>query len=382
MDLKKHWIGWTLALLVVVLALGSAGLDAQVQSRTQTFVFGSGEDSWLGVRVMDVTASMAKAMKLPGDYGAIVDSVEPHGPAAKAGIKKGDVILDYAGQRVFSVAALTRMVRETPPQREVKVEISRDGATKTLQVTVAKAPGNTFYYGNPLGSIYGGPSLRAQPGPQSNMLPRYRAMPIPNPQSPWPEFNFRYFNAHPVLGISGADLTPQLAKFFGVNQGKGVLVTEVTAGSPASMAGLKAGDVITKVNSQEVGTLEELRNALEVKKTESRKVLLTIVRNHGEQAITVNLKPIQPEMKSAQAWNNLGLTRRDAERLAALAAQERMKSEIYQKQIQLMQKRLMKDLQPLKEELRGEVDQINKQSRNEILHSPDLNQQSGAGRTI
>ena len=114
--------------------------------------------------------------------------------------------------------------------------------------------------------------------------------------APFNNRNFTFmFGGRPTLGVSGEELTSQLAGYFGVKQGKGVLVSEVVAGSPAAQAGLKAGDVIVAVNGKEVATVAELRKAVELKSGEdTRKLDLTVVRDHHEQTLPVELK--RPEL--------------------------------------------------------------------------------------
>lgn len=89
-------------------------------------------------------------------------------------------------------------------------------------------------------------------------------------------------------------MTPQLARFFGVKEGRGVLVTEVKKGRPASAAGLKAGDVIVRVGSQQVASMEQLRQALRMQANNQHRVTLGIVRNHQEHQMTVLLNPERP----------------------------------------------------------------------------------------
>ena len=101
-----------------------------------------------------------------------------------------------------------------------------------------------------------------------------------------------------MLGISADDLTPQLAQYFGVKQGKGVLISEVTTGGAADKAGLKAGDVIVQVDGKPISGVEELRDALNDNFTgDTRKVSLTIVRDHHEQTVNAELTRSQPGQK-------------------------------------------------------------------------------------
>src|SRR5690348_10328369 len=91
----------------------------------------------MGIVLNDLTPEKIRGLKLAGDSGALVAEVDAEGPAAKAGIQKDDVITEFDGERVRSVAELRRLVRETPPGRTVKVRVSRQGETRDLNITLA-----------------------------------------------------------------------------------------------------------------------------------------------------------------------------------------------------------------------------------------------------
>jgi predicted metalloprotease with PDZ domain len=231
-------------------------------------VFAAEGAARLGVTLKDVTAEKARDLKLPGEYGALVESVDEDSAAAKAGLEKGDVIVEFAGERVRSAAQLCRLIRETPPGRTVSLQVIRDGQARTLSAKLQSRK-NPFHIQVPEIHI-----------PEMHIAPfDYRG------------FSFQFGDRRPSLGISGDELTTQLASYFGVKQGKGVLVREVVVGSPAAKAGLKAGDVIVAVDGKGVATVTELRQALEIKPgEEKRKLNLTIVRDHHEQAVPVELE--------------------------------------------------------------------------------------------
>ena len=227
--------------------------------------------AWLGVTLKDVTAEKARELKLPGEYGGLVESVDADSAAAKAGLEKGDVIVEFAGERVRSVAQLRRLIRETPAGRTVSLQVIRDGQARTLSATL-QSRRNQFSFQTP--------EIRI---PEINIAP--------NLVMPYFRGYGNMFDGRPTLGISGDELTTQLAGYFGVKQGKGVLVREVVAGSPAARAGLKAGDVIVAVDGKGVATVGELRKALELKPGgETRKLSLSIVRDHHEQTVPVELE--------------------------------------------------------------------------------------------
>ena len=109
-----------------------------------------------------------------------------------------------------------------------------------------------------------------------------------------PDANMLFYRPSGSLGVSGDELTRQLADYFGVKQGKGVLVREVVVGSAAEKGGLKAGDVIVKVNDTEVGSVPALRRALPKASEGKQKVTLTIVRDRREQTVIVELEHPTP----------------------------------------------------------------------------------------
>jgi serine protease Do len=258
--------------LVPGLALRAQNPDPPAPApAAQNFVYLNQNTAWLGILLKDVNEASARDLKLPGVYGAVVTGVEKDSPAAKAGLAQNDVILKFAGERVWSVAEMRRMVRETPVDRTVALEVSRDGHRRTVEVTPTA---NTSRFEIPA------------------YMPRIRM-----PQF----FDFHVSMGDSRLGISGDSLTPQLARFFGVKQGKGVLVREVEPGGAAEKAGLKAGDCIVRVGKQAVGSVGELRKALEAAGADKNPVSLGIVRKGQEQELAVKLVPPGDTLSGSQA---------------------------------------------------------------------------------
>jgi serine protease Do len=333
---------WAVLALLAAAGTGAVLLRAQAPEAApmvreeRNLIFVGGEGSWLGVDIQDVTAQEAKKLKLPGVYGALVTRVEADSPAARAGLKAGDVILDFAGERVRSVAELSRLVRETPPDRDVAMKVSRSGKTLALTAQIAK---------------------RAE----SSFSPRIEIPPVKLPSF---KFNFAW-PGRPRLGILGNDLTPQLAKFFGVQQGKGVLVSEVTDGSAAQKAGLKAGDVIVKVGATAVDSVSALRRALRGDSNQQRQVVLTIVRDRQQQKVTAELPAAESLMAPERVaeLRDLGISSKDMQSLRselqaqsaelAQSAREMARAEALQKRdVQQALKEHKKQMEQLKEQLR------------------------------
>lgn len=258
--------GWWLALLCGVALVGAVGVavaHGEEEQREHRLVVLGGH-AWLGVWIDDVTPERAQELELPAPTGAVIEGVEEDSPAAQAGLQENDVILGFAGERVRSAAQLRRLVRETPPGRTATVEVSRAGQTRSLEVVLEERRPRVLGRRIPL------PEVRL-------------------PEIEIPDFDVHIFGHRARLGISGDQLTPQLAEYFGVKQGRGVLVREVLAGSPAAKAGLQAGDVIVRVGQEEVSSVGGLRRAL-ASEREGKQVMLTIVRSRREQTIKVELE--------------------------------------------------------------------------------------------
>jgi len=195
----------------------------------------------IGINVSDLASEQAAKAKI--ESGVPVDSVSDGTPAARAGFKTGDIVVDFDGERVRSVRQFRRIVQETTPNRAVKTTIVRDGSRQTLTVTPeTAATAGTFL--NPTPNLV----IRKAPTPSPAPFPNGGFITPLVPQAP------------AQLGVAVTGLDDQLATYFGVKGG--VLVTSVTPDSPAAMAGLKAGDVITSIGGRAVAQPSELSEAV------------------------------------------------------------------------------------------------------------------------
>lgn len=222
---------------------------------------GAESTSFLGVFLQEISSDRAKALRLPEETGVEITRVDPNSPAAAAGLMPGDVVLQYNGQRVEGMEQFSRMVRETPAGREVKLEIFRNGATQMVTARI--------------GSHAAAPQALA-------IRPPNPASPS-NPASPPAAFGFAARGA--ILGAETEGLNGQLADYFGVKDG--VLVRSVAPNSAAERAGIKAGDVITRVGDTKVATPPEASAQLRAQRNSS--VPLTLMRDHREITVTVML---------------------------------------------------------------------------------------------
>ena len=242
------------------------------------FVVEKASGGYLGIGGLDISPERAKALNLKEERGVEVSSLAEDGPAAKAGVKQGDVVLEFNGQPVEGTAQFQRLVRETPVGRQVKIAVWRSGAAQTLTATVGENRQTTVF----------GPG----DGSWNFSMPEIPAM----PNIDIPQFQMNLQN--PMLGIVGEPLgrEEQLAEFFGVQEG--VLVRSVKKGSAADKAGIKAGDVITKVDDSKVATSAEITRALRGLK--SRKTFgVTVVRNRKEMPLTVTMESTGSSLHAA-----------------------------------------------------------------------------------
>ncbi|MGA9768800.1 MAG: PDZ domain-containing protein [Blastocatellia bacterium] len=252
----------------------------------------TGEGSYLGVYLEEVTPDRMKELGLTEERGAIVMKVVEGSPADKAGLKENDVVVSFNGQRVDSMIALRRLLSETPADRNVQIEVIRGGNRQTLAAALSRkthsfALGTSELNGQMLqgeeAQKRAGELLRQQQGGKA--FPDFGNFSFVNPGE------FTVFRGG-RLGISAESLTEQLAEYFGVKEGRGVLISQVNENSVASKAGLKAGDVIVAIDNEKIENVNTLVSTLW--KKEEGNVALKIIRNRVEQTITVSLEKRQP----------------------------------------------------------------------------------------
>ena len=199
---------------------------------------------WLGVYIQRLTPEMAESLHVSGRKGALVADVTKDGPAEKAGIRSGDVIVEFDGKAVTDEHELPQIVATTKPGRKVEVRIVRDGKEITIPVTITEMEGETVKSG-------GAPDLTKG------------------------------------LGLTVQDLTPEIAKHFEIENRNGVLVTAVEPGSSADDAGFQEGDVIRQINRQSVKNTAEFQSLM--KKVKGDKTVLFLVER-GDARIFIAVK--------------------------------------------------------------------------------------------
>ena len=240
------------------------------------------ETPYLGVGGQDIASDRAKTLKLKDERGVEVTSVDPEGGAAKAGLKEGDVVLEFNGQKVEGWEHLKRLVRETPVHREVKIVLWRNDAAQTVTAAIGGHREMPMDWGGLMATppAWVQPMTPAPPAPPTMMPP----MPSMPPMFDVPAF--RTLMGTSSLGIIGEALgqESQLAEFFGVKEG--VLVRSVNKDSAAEKAGMKAGDVIVKVEDMPISTPQQIGGALRQARSKNS-VSVTVIRSKKEMTLTV-----------------------------------------------------------------------------------------------
>jgi S1-C subfamily serine protease len=173
-----------------------------------------------------------------------------------------------------------RLVRETPPGRTIPLGVFRDGSTQTVNIDVAER-------GENMRRVIAERGMRDNEGPQTFEIPNFAY------NFSMPDLPDLVDARAPLLGISAEDLSGQLGSYFGAPDGEGVLVREVKTGTPAEKAGIKAGDVITRVDDKPVKSLHDLRAQLREKRNQ-KTVNLAIVRKGSEITIPVAIEKPKP----------------------------------------------------------------------------------------
>jgi C-terminal processing protease CtpA/Prc len=240
---------------------------------------GSG-GGWLGVGVSEVSADKMKALKLPEERGALLGKIVPDSPAAKAGLKENDVVLEINGQRIEGTEQFRRMIHEIPAERTASLTVWRDGRSQKIKVTVGKqeAGNRKMFVDGPKSFAFKMPTMPAMP--DLSGLEHLRTFSMISP-------------GRPVLGIDAENLEGDFGNYFGAPDGEGVLVRGVFANSVAAKAGLKVGDVITSLNGERIRSASELREKL-MTSHEAKSIKLGVLRNKSELTLSVEL-PQQKE---------------------------------------------------------------------------------------
>jgi serine protease Do len=253
-DLKGEVVGINTAIFSP--SGGSVGIGFAVPSNTakvvvdQLIKYGETRRGWLGVKIQSVTDDIASAMGMDHPYGALIADVTKTGPAEKAGIESGDVVVEFNGHPIAQMRDLPRMVAETEVGSTAQVKVLRKG--KEMSFTVE------------IGRLENGEKLAAQPGGGA-----------PAPAAP---------AAVTVLGMTVTTLTDELRTKYSVDKDiKGAVVTEVAQSGPAADKHIEPGDVITEAGEKPVEGAADISARIAEAKQQGKNSLLLLVAKGGKQ---------------------------------------------------------------------------------------------------
>jgi len=293
----------------------------------------SGEHGYLGVALQNLDEETRQALKFKDSGGAFVDDVVDDSPAAKAGIKGGDVIVRFNDKTFKDEAELRDLILAAKPGDKVAVAVFRDGDKKSFDVVMGKAmdfppeftmkkmmkPGRARMMMKGMGCCGGACKVR--------------------------------------LGVEVQRLSDQLAEYFKVKDGEGMLVAGVMKDSPAEKAGIKAGDVIVKVGDKEVEKRADLRKAICGKKA-GDEVAVEIVRDGVSKTIRVTLAEAPQGCHEGMPMMGRGYGRFNPEDLDIDLEEMGPEMQEYMKELRIEMDRPREDLQEQLDELKAELEKL------------------------
>jgi serine protease Do len=331
---------------LVVLAVAAISLTGALPAAVAAPPAGDVHSAaYMGVMVEAVSPEVANALHLKEGSGAAITGVDQDGPACRAGLKTGDVVVAFNGKPVEGPNQLAGLIHSSAPGTTVSMTVARAGQNKEMKVTLGDWK-----------QMAGMPNAPA-PMPGMAFVPPM----APLPPRMYPDVDMPGFTSQSARhGVVVEPLSPQLCDFFGVPQNKGVLVRTVEKGSPGAAAGLRAGDVIVKVNSETVHDMADWRRAL---KTHNGKVTLAIVRDKKEQTVEMILPPNTSELKG-QDWDTFDQDMRamtesfakNAQEMATLAQLDQHQVDEINRQARDATKNAVPDLKKQAEEMRKQAD--------------------------
>ncbi|HWP82359.1 MAG TPA: PDZ domain-containing protein [Bacteroidota bacterium] len=241
---SKMYAGVLLLLMIGVVSLAWGEEDTDRSKR-----------AWLGVSIQDMTPKLAKSMGIKTEEGALVSEVIEDSPAEKAGIEEKDIIIEFNGRKISDADDLMKAVRRTEVGTKVDITVVRKDEQRKIAVTLGKLP-------------------RSQARLFEFAPPRPRV---------------HIFRSGSVLGVEVMELNDQLAEYFQVPPGEGVLIQRVEKKSAAEKAGLKAGDVILRIGTKSVDEVSDIRRALE-RYEPGEKVEVEVMRKGAKKTFSVEIE--------------------------------------------------------------------------------------------
>ncbi len=243
---------------------------------------------YLGVDVRDVNDDEVPALKLKEARGAEIVHVDHDGPAGKMGLRERDVVTQMNGVAIEGEEQIRRMLHDTPPGRTVVFVILREGQPMTVTAQMAdREEVERQAWERHLGA----PPAPPPSAPEGVLAapPDASALAAPTAPLPPPKYGKSFLGSlltsPTYTGAMLERVGPQLASFFGISTGTGLLVRGVDNNSPAAMAGIRAGDVVVRADSRTLVTMTQWAKA--IRDAKGRPVTVVIVRDRQERTVTL-----------------------------------------------------------------------------------------------
>jgi serine protease Do len=208
----------------------------------------------LGVQIQMITPELAKSFGLKEPMGALVAEVNPGSPAAKVGLQRGDIIIEYNGIPIKEMHELPRLVAGTPPGKTAALKVLRNGKEQNFTVTIAEM--------------------------KPEMMSRFMGTEEGESEKS-------------SLGMTVQELTPQLARSLQLKDTSGVVVVQVEQGSPAGDAGIRPGDLIEEINAIPIKTMKDYQAQIANQKPGSS--IRFLMKRQGKTMFVVVEVPEKPE---------------------------------------------------------------------------------------
>ncbi|MCR4409808.1 MAG: PDZ domain-containing protein [Candidatus Saccharicenans sp.] len=321
----------------------AAGMAMAMPVEVVQYVFqeikakGRVERGWLGISIAE-----------DREGRVIVTRVEEKSPAELAKLKPGDRILKIDGKEIATSDQLVSEIRTRRPGQDLNLTVETEGKTQEIKVKLGAVPEEEAR--RELELRFPGLFQRLPGMPARPVLPD-----LPEGEKFEFEFGFEHYR---FIGVALEQLNPELSKYFGVPDGRGLLVARVNPGSPAEKAGIKVGDVIVAADGRRVETLEALTDQIQ-KKKKGEKISLEILREK---------KKVKTEVEVAEEqrrnWPDLGRFSEEMQE-ASSEYQEQLKQnyETWQKEHEEQLKKLQEEMTRLKPELEEKAKKLYEESR-------------------
>ena len=282
---RRETMTRSLGLGLVLLALAAPAARAQL---VLYFLGGAGSppsraaQGYLGVDIRDISPDQVTALKLKDTRGAEVVLVDHDAPAGKAGLREHDVVLEMNGQAIDGQDQMRRMLHDSPPGRTIVLLVSRDGQQLTLTTTMStREEVERQAWAQHLAV----PEPQAPPADPADDGFSLGAAPSSAPPARGNSFIGSLLMNPSYTGAMLEKMSTQLAEFFGVANGAGLLVRSVQENSPAALAGMRAGDVVVRADARPVNSTSDWAKA--IKNSHGHPLEIVVMRDKKEQTLTL-----------------------------------------------------------------------------------------------